>query len=312
MMSIFYILVFPGLLFLSIAGLFTEYVDRKIYARLQNRVGPPWFQPFADFIKLLSKENIIPGATEEKIMFKVLPSFALAAIVTSFLYIPIWGTKALFSFHGDIIVVLYLLTIPTITFFLAGYSSRSLFPLIGSSRTLTQYFAYEIPLFLAILSAALLADTWTISEMTTFYNQHTWYWLFNLIGFGVSIIALLGKLEKVPFDIPEAETEIVAGSFTEYSGRLLAMFRLSIDIEVVVCAALLAAVFLPFGMNLNPGLVFLLFIFKVLFIVAILSLVRALMARLRIDQMVNFCWKYVAPLSFLQLIINIIIQGVVI
>jgi len=148
--------------------------------------------------------------------------------------------------------------------------------------------------------------------MTIFYNQHPWYWLFHIIGFGVSIIALLGKLEKVPFDIPEAETEIVAGSFTEYSGRLLAMFRLSIDIEVVVCSALLAAVFLPFGMNLNPGLVFLLFIFKVLLIVAILSLVRALMARLRIDQMVNFCWKYVAPLSFLQLIINIIIQGVVI
>lgn len=311
MMSIVYILIFPGLLFLSIAGLFIEYVDRKIYARLQNRVGPPWFQPFADFIKLLSKENIIPG-TEEKVMFRILPSFALAATVTSFLYIPIWGTNALFSFHGDIIVILYLLTIPTITFFLAGYSSHSLFPLIGSSRILTQYFAYEIPLFLAILSAALLADTWTINEMTAFYTQHTWYWLFNIIGFGVSIIALLGKLEKVPFDIPEAETEIVAGSFTEYSGRLLAMFRLAIDIEVVVCSALLAAVFLPFGMNLNPALVFLLFIIKVLFIVAILSLVRALMARLRIDQMVNFCWKYVAPLSFLQLIINIILQGVVI
>jgi len=155
MMSVVYILVFPGLLFLSIAGLFTEYIDRKIYARLQNRVGPPWFQPFADFLKLLSKENLIPGK-EKNVMFRLLPSFALAAIVTSFLYIPIWGTKALFSFHGDIIVVLYLLTIPTITFFLAGYSSQSLFSLIGSSRILTQYFAYEIPLFLAILSADCL------------------------------------------------------------------------------------------------------------------------------------------------------------
>ena len=244
-------------------------------------------------------------------MFKSLPFFALAAIVTSFTYIPIWKTNALFSFNGDVIVVLYLLSIPTLTFFLAGYSSNSLFSLVGAVRTLTQFFAYEVPLFLTILSAALLAGTWSISEMSVFYNQHHLYWLFNLLGFGVSIIALLGKLEKVPFYIPEAETEVVGGTFTEYSGKLLAFFRLTIDIEVVVCAALLAAVFLPFGMDLGPAIGFVLFILKVLSIVVLLSLMRSVFARLRIDQMVNFCWKYIAPLSFLQLIINIIVQGTI-
>ena len=308
--SLIYILVFPGLLFLSVSGMFFEYVDRKLYAKFQNRVGPPWFQPFADFVKLLAKESIIPEAAEKK-MFKSLPFFALAAIVTSFTYIPIWKTNALFSFNGDVIVVLYLLSIPTLTFFLAGYSSNSLFSLVGAVRTLTQFFAYEVPLFLTILSAALLAGTWSISEMSVFYNQHHWYWLFNLLGFGVSIIALLGKLEKVPFDIPEAETEVVGGTFTEYSGKLLAFFRLTIDIEVVVCAALLAAVFLPFGMDLGPAIGFVLFILKVLSIVVLLSLMRSVFARLRIDQMVNFCWKYIAPLSFLQLIINIIVQGTI-
>lgn len=309
-MSLVYILVFPGLLFLSVSGMFVEYVDRKLYAKLQNRVGPPWFQPFADFVKLLAKENLVPGR-DKKVMFQLLPFFALAAIATSFMYIPVWGTNALFSFNGDIIVVLYLLSIPTLTFFLAGYSSQSLFSLIGSVRTLTQFFAYEVPLFLTFLSAALLAGSWSISDISAFYNQHHWYWLFNILGFGISMIALLGKLEKVPFDIPEAETEIVGGTFTEYSGKLLAMFRLSIDIEVVVCAALVAAVFLPFGMNLYPVLVFVLFIIKVLFIVALLSLLRTVFARLRIDQMVDFCWKYIAPLSFLQLIVNIILQGVI-
>jgi NADH-quinone oxidoreductase subunit H len=309
-MSLVYILVFPGLLFLSVSGMFVEYVDRKLYARLQNRVGPPWFQPFADFVKLLAKENLVPGK-DRKVMFQLLPFFALAAIATSFMYIPVWGTRALFSFNGDIIVVLYLLSIPTLTFFLAGYSSQSLFSLIGSVRTLTQFFAYEVPLFLTFLSAALLAGSWSISDISAFYNQHHWYWLFNILGFGISMIALLGKLEKVPFDIPEAETEIVGGTFTEYSGKLLAMFRLSIDIEVVVCAALVAAVFLPFGMNLHPVLVFVLFIVKVLFIVALLSLLRTVFARLRIDQMVDFCWKYIAPLSFLQLIVNIIVQGAI-
>jgi len=308
--SLVYILVFPGLLFLSVSGMFFEYVDRKLYAKFQNRVGPPWFQPFADFVKLLAKETIIPEKAE-KGMFKSLPFFALAAIVTSFMYIPIWGTNALFSFNGDVIVVLYLLSIPTITFFLAGYSSQSLFSLVGAVRTLTQFFAYEVPLFLTILSAALLAGTWSISEMVVFYNQHNWFWLFNLLGFGVSIIALLGKLEKVPFDIPEAETEVVGGTFTEYSGKLLAFFRLTIDVEVVVCSGLLAAVFLPFGMNLGPVIGFALFILKVLSIVVLLSLMRSIFARLRIDQMVNFCWKYIAPLSFLQLIINIIVQGII-
>jgi len=306
--SLVYILIFPGFLFLGIAGMFFEYIDRKLYAKFQNRVGPPWFQPFADFVKLLAKENIIPEKAERK-MFQVLPFFAMAAIVTSFMYVPVWGTKALFSFNGDVIVVLYLLSIPTLTFFLAGYSSQSLFSMIGAVRTLTQFFAYEVPLFLTILSAALLAGTWSLSEMSVFYNQHHWYWLANLLGFGISIIALLGKLEKVPFDIPEAETEVVGGTFTEYSGKLLAFFRMTIDIEVVVCSALLAAVFLPFGMDIHPALGFVLFILKVLSVVVLLSLMRSVFARLRIDQMVNFCWKYIAPLSFLQLIINIILRG---
>jgi len=308
--SLVYILIFPGFLFLGIAGMFFEYIDRKLYAKFQNRVGPPWFQPFADFVKLLAKENIIPEKAERK-MFQVLPFFAMAAIVTSFMYVPVWGTHALFSFNGDVIVVLYLLSIPTLTFFLAGYSSQSLFSMIGAVRTLTQFFAYEVPLFLTILSAALLAGTWSLSEMSVFYNQHPWLWLANLMGFGISIIALLGKLEKVPFDIPEAETEVVGGTFTEYSGKLLAFFRMTIDIEVVVCSALLAAVFLPFGMNLHPAIGFVLFIVKVLSVVVLLSLMRSVFARLRIDQMVNFCWKYIAPLSFLQLIINIILRGTI-
>jgi len=123
-------------------------------------------------------------------------------------------------------------------------------------------------------------------------------------------VALLGKLEKVPFDIPEAETEIVAGTFTEYSGRLLALFRMCIDVEMVVGASLLAAVFLPFGMHYGPVAGFGLYIVKVLFIVALLSVLRTIFARLRIDQMINFCWKYMAPAAFLQLLADLIIKGI--
>jgi NADH-quinone oxidoreductase subunit H len=307
-LDLFNILVFPGFLFLGFMGLIMEYVDRKVHARLQNRIGPPWFQPLADFIKLSAKEEIIPKDVNRR-MFKIMPIVALTAAITSFFYIPMWGTNALFSFQGDLIVVLYLLTIPTITFFLGGYYSISLYSMIGAIRAVTQLFAYEVSLFLSVLSPAIIANTWSLSEMAVFYSVHPWFFLFNLIGFGVSIIALLGKLEKIPFDIPEAETEIVAGTFTEYTGRLLALFRMTIDIELVVGTSLLAAVFLPFWFTDNPYIGFFVYIGKICVIILLITLLRTIFARLRIDQMMDFCWKYLAPLALLQVIISLIIKG---
>jgi NADH-quinone oxidoreductase subunit H len=308
--ALFYILIFPGFLFISLFGLAAEYIDRKIYAKLQNRVGPPWYQPFADFFKLVSKENIIPEEADSTI-FKLMPVISLTSTITALFYIPLWQTQAIYSFYGDLIVVFYLLTIPTLTLFLGGWYSRSVFSRIGATRSITQFFAYEIPLFLGILAPAMLANTWSLSEINTYYGKHPWFVLFNIAGFAVAMVALLGKLEKTPFDIPEAETEIVAGCLTEYSGRLLAIFRISIDVELVVCSSLLAAVFLPFGLTLGPVLGFVLYLAKVLFVVALLSLARSIFARLRIDQMINFCWKYAAPVAFLQLLIDIIIKGII-
>jgi NADH-quinone oxidoreductase subunit H len=139
------VLIFPGFLFLSMCSLVLEFVDRKLYARFQNRIGPPWYQPLADFIKLFTKETIIP-AEADKGMFSMLPIVALTSASTAFLYIPIWGIHSLFPFNGDLIVVMYFLTIPTLTFALAGWDSTSLYSTLGSVRTLTQVFAYEVPL----------------------------------------------------------------------------------------------------------------------------------------------------------------------
>ncbi|HNX90994.1 MAG TPA: NADH-quinone oxidoreductase subunit H [Candidatus Omnitrophota bacterium] len=307
--QLFNILIFPGILFLIIYGFFAEYIDRKLYARFQNRIGPPWYQPVADFFKLVGKENIVPEQAD-KTVFKLMPVFALASTITSFFYIPLWREKALYHFGGDVIVVLYLLTIPTLTFFLAGWYSRSVYAMIGAVRGLSQLFAYEAPLFAAILSAALLADTWTLSDITTFYRNHPSLWLVNIPGFVIALISLLGKLEKTPFDIPEAETEIVAGTFTEYTGKLYALFRMTMNIELVVGASLLAAVFMPFGFQLNPVLGVLVYILKSLFIIFIVALSRTVVARLRLDQMVSFCWRFLAPLSFLQVLISVIAKKV--
>lgn len=306
-MNVFYILVFPGLVFLFVYGLIGEYIERKLYARLQNRIGPPWFQPLADIIKLMAKEEIIPCAAEES-TFRAMPLLALATSVAAFMYIPIWGVNSLYSFTGDVIVVLYLLTIPTFALFLAGWYSRSVYASIGAVRTLTQLFAYEVPLFVTILAAALLSNTWSLSGMTIFYNSHPWLWLVNLVGFGVAFVSLLGKLEKTPFDIPEAETEIVAGTLTEYSGRMLGFFRTTMNVEMIVGTSLLAAVFMPFGYVADPYIGFLIYLAKTLFLMFMIALVHSTIARPRIDQMIALCWKILAPLAFLQLIANIIIK----
>jgi NADH-quinone oxidoreductase subunit H len=141
-----------------------------------------------------------------------------------------------------------------------------------------------------------------------------------LIGFGVALVALLGKLEKVPFDSPEAETEIVAGAFTEYSGRRFAFFRLALDIELVVGASLIAAVFLPWGLDLPErlGLTgwlgaligYPLYLVKITLVVVFLTVARTVFARLRIDQMVRFCWTYLAPAAFVQVIFSLIMKGI--
>jgi NADH-quinone oxidoreductase subunit H len=307
--SLFGMFVFPGFLFLCAIGVCAEYFDRIFHARMQNRKGPPWFQPVADFIKLSAKEDIVPEEADV-FMFKAMPVVAVASAVTAVLYIPLWGGQALYSFEGDLITVLYLLTIPTMTFFLAGWYSTSLYAAIGSVRTLTQLFSYEVPLYIAILAPAVLANSWSLSGMTAYYANHPGYWLFNLPGLGVTMVILLGKLEKVPFDIPEAETEIVGGVFTEYTGRFLAFFRMAIDIETVVVASLVASVFLPFGLGLPVVIGFVLYLAKIALVVAGVSFLRTIFARARIDQMVVFCWKYLAPAAMVQMLINLILKGV--
>ncbi len=308
-LALFHIIIFPGFLFLTVISLVFEFADRKLYARLQNRVGPPWYQPLADLIKLLSKETVIPREADSR-LFNLIPVFALASTAAAFLYIPIWSTHSLQPFDSDLIVVMYFLTIPTMAFFLAGWFSTSLYAEIGAIRAMTQLFAYEVPFYMALLGPALLAGTWSISGMAVFYHENPWLILVNLPGLLVSIFAAQGKLERVPFDIPDAETEIVGGTFTEYSGRLLAFFKMTINAEMVVVSALIAAIFFPLFIHDNALLGFLLFLVKVFGVVFLLALMRAALARFRLDQMISFCWKVLAPISILQILIDLIVKGV--
>ena len=151
---------------------------------------------------------------------------------------PAWG------FRGDLVVTVYLLMMMTLCIGLAGANTQDRFSLVGSTRALTQLFSYEAPFLLALLGPAIAAGTWRISEVNGYAREHLWMIVTQPLGFLVALIGLMGKLELPPFDAPEAETEIVTGALTEYSGRGLAFFRLGRDVELLVGLTLISAFYL--------------------------------------------------------------------
>jgi NADH-quinone oxidoreductase subunit H len=306
--QLFSILIYPGLLFLIVIGLAADWADRKLYARMQNRQGPPWYQPLADFVKLVSKETIIPKSVDS-CLFKVLPYIAVAAVSTCIMMIPLNGSDALLSFSGDLIATAYLLSIPTMCFFLIGWYSSSPYAAVGSMRVLTQFFAYEVPLTLVLISPAIIAGSWSIADISYYYCLKPVMMFINLPGLIVALITMQGKLERVPFDIPHAETEIVGGVFTEYSGRLYGFIRLAMSMEMVVVAALFSAVFLGGSLGAEGFWGFLVFLIKLSGFVFVSALIRSLMARVRIEQMINFCWRMLTPLAMLQAVIAILVRA---
>jgi NADH-quinone oxidoreductase subunit H len=293
------LLLFPGGLFLLSISTVYEWVDRKAVALFQNRVGPRWFQPVADVIKLLAKEEIVPTGVD-KVLFISLPVIGLASALSSALYVPMFGLMPVYSFQGDLVVVLYMLSVLTLTLGLAGANSIDRFSIIGATRTLTQLFSYEAPFLLALLGPALAAGSWQISEIVDYAKVNTWMILPQFIGFLVALIGLMGKLELPPFDAPEAESEIVAGALTEYSGRGFALFRIGKDVELVIGLTLIAAFYL--GGFYTP----IDFILKTAAVLIVMALLQSLFARLRIDQTVGLWWRIGALLALLQLLIIIV------
>lgn len=303
------IMFFPAGLALIFVGMLYEWADRKLVARFQNRIGPRWFQPIADVVKMLAKEEIEPEGVN-KLMFFALPVVALTGALTAALYVPVLGLQPAHSFSGDLIVALYLLSLLTMCMGLAGWNSASRFSIVGATRTLTQMFAYEAPFLLALLGPAMAAGSWQISEIVANAEKGPWFVILQPIGFVIALIGLMGKLELPPFDAPEAETEIVAGALTEYSGRGLALFHIGKAVELVVGVTLVTAFYLG---GLGNPLAFLgalgaplFFLLKTLVILLIMAFLQSLLTRLRIDQTVGLWWRVGAILALLQTLLLIV------
>lgn len=295
------LLVMPGGLFLLFAGTVYEWADRKLVAQFQNRVGPRWFQPVADVVKLLAKEEILPDGVNP-VLFHALPVVALVGTLTAALYVPMAGLVPSYSFTGDLVVTLYLLSLMTMCMGLAGANTIDRFSLVGATRALTQLFSYEAPFLLALLGPAIVANTWTIADVNVYAANHWWLVLTQPVGFIVALVGLMGKLELPPFDSPEAETEIVAGPMTEYSGRGWALFRIGRDVELFVGLTLIACFY--FGGIANP----IEFVVKTGVLLVVTAGLQALFCRLRIDQTVGMWWRIGILLAIAQLFLLVVIR----
>jgi NADH-quinone oxidoreductase subunit H len=299
--------IFPGGLFVLAGGLIYEWVDRKLCAQLQNRIGPRWFQPFADVIKLMAKEEVVPTGNSPR-LFVYLPVLALAAGLTAVISVPMAGLAPLASYQGDLVVTIYLLSVITMSLALAGANTFDRFSLIGATRTLTQVFSYEAPFLLALLGPAIIAGSWQISAIQSYAQTHWWFALTQPIGFVIAIIGLMGKVELPPFDAPEAETEIISGALTEYSGRGWALFRLAKGTELMVGLTLIAALYLGGLGGPWPWAGPLIFLVKTLALLVVVAGLQTLTTRFRIDQTARY-WRYGALVLLLQMIVLVVLQA---
>ena len=302
---IFYFLFF-GFLLTAIIGLLASWIDRKVTAKVQYRVGPPLLQPLIDIVKLLGKETLIPAGSS-KITFLMAPVIGLASVilVSTLLWINnIYPAK---SFLGDLIVVLYLLVIPSISIIMGGFASRNPLASLGASREMKLILSYELPFILAVLVTVIKSGfTFRLGEILTFQAQNgafvgSWSGTLALI---VAIICMQAKLALVPFDIPEAETEIAGGPLIEYSGSGLAIYRLMKNMLMFTVPFFLIIVFIG-GLRFD-GIHLLYGVLKYIGLVALMTVIRNTNPRVRIDQAVKFFWGPMTIIAIIAVILALL------
>ena len=307
-------------LFGLIAGLFLLGVDRKLAAHMQARIGPPLRQPFIDIRKLLVKESIIP---ENAIpwLFNLAPIIALVSSLVILLYIPLGSLISPLGVYGDLILVMYLLTIPALAMVAGGFASGSPYATVGAQREMVTMIGYEFPLAIVVIAiawrlwAAGVAHPFLLSSIA---GNPVWGIVgpLGIVGLALLLIVLAvvtpAELSRIPFDTQEAETELAGGLLVEYSGRNLALFSLSTAVRTLVMGALIVAIFfpwnissfvaLPAGIGEIVDLVF--FLVKVILVMSIVvTLVRVGMARFRINQVVTVYWVHFALIGLAGLVL---------
>jgi len=293
-----YLLIF-GLVLTPVMGFVVSWIDRKVTARVQYRVGPPFLQPVIDLIKLLGKETTIPRGCS-KITFLLSPVIGLSSVVLVSTLLWMNNLMPDKTFIGDLIVVIYLLTIPSLSMMMGGFASRNPLASLGASREMKLILSYELPFILAVLVPVIQSGfSIRLGEILSFQAQHgavigSWS---GILAFIVIMMCVQAKLGLVPFDLAEAETELAGGILIEYSGPVLALFKLMKNMLLFVLPFFVMMIFMGGfrfeGMHILNG------ILKLVGIVALITVVRNTNPRVRIDHAVRFFWGPMTGLAIL-------------
>ncbi len=295
--------IFFGFLVTTVVGLLLSWLDRKVTARVQYRVGPPLLQPFIDIVKLLGKELLVPKGAS-KITFLLSPVLGLVSVMVVSTLLCLVNMMPKETFFGDLIVVLYFLVLPSLAIILGGFASRNPLASIGASREIKLVLAYELPFILAILVPVIKTGmTIRLGEIITYQAINgavlaSWS---GVISFIVILLCAQAKLGLVPFDVAEAETELAGGALIEYSGPALAIFKLMKAMMLFVLPYFMTIMFLG-GFNFS-GLVAIKGLSLFVGIIVLVVVIRNTNPRLRIDQILRFFWGPMTLLSILAVLL---------
>ncbi len=304
---------------------YIQLVERWVIAKIQVRIGPNrtgprgLLQPLADAIKALFKEELIP-TNADKLVFVIAPMISVATALLAFAVIPVAPPLNLFGLEVPLqianvnVALLYLLAVGSVSVYgtvLAGWSSNNKYSLLGSLRAAAQLISYEVTLGLALVGVIMLTGYLNLNEIITYQQNFGWLILPQILGFILYIIAAIAETNRLPFDLPEAETELVAGYYTEYSSIKFAFFFMAEYINIITVCALATTLFLggylsPFAGILpivgEPGIWW--FALKVFFLIFMFMWIRGTFPRMRYDQLMNFTWKVMLPVALLNVLLT--------
>jgi len=318
------------LLFCVVGFAYLTFYERRALARIQVRIGPNragpsgWFQPVADGIKLIFKEELIPGQAYKIVfvlapMITVFPALVILAVIPWGNYITVFGRQIPLYLTDINVGVLYLVSIASISVYgivLAGWSSNNKYAMMGGLRSSAQMISYELALGLALIGPILIAGTMSLLDIVEAQNP-VWFIVYQPLGAIIFFVASVAEVNRAPFDMPEAEQELTAGYHAEYSGMKFALFFMAEYVKMIAVSAIGATLFLggfrgPFVDQIPILGPFYLF-FKILVLLFFLIWLRATLPRLRYDRLMAFGWKILLPLAlanvFLTAVVLVLIGG---
>ncbi|MEN8173598.1 MAG: NADH-quinone oxidoreductase subunit NuoH [Chloroflexota bacterium] len=289
--------------------------ERKLAGRLQDRLGPnragPYglFQPFADIIKMFTKEDTTPAGAD-KVPFNIAPVLMVASVLFIWAVIPFAASVVGTDISVGVLYIVAVGSFGIVAALMAGWSSNNKFALLGAYRAVAQMVAYEVPMVLVLLIPVLLARSMNLSDIVN--AQSTWFVVIAPLAALIFLISSMAEVGRAPFDLIEAESEIVAGFHTEYSGMKFGMFYVGEFLHVWTVGALISVLFLggwngP-GVDTYPLLGVLYFFIKTFFGYFVISWIRLSVPRIRIDQMQAFNWKFLTPLALVILMVTAVLD----